>query len=216
MTLPTLSQRLREETAAAHADAEHSTFMADLLAGTPDVSAFIALQEQSLMFYTAIEAATEEMRADARVAPIADARLARAPRLEADLATLGSTPAPRALPSTTQYVTELERIRDEVDAPALIAHHYVRYLGDLSGGQIISRRMQQNYGLGERALSFYRFEGIEKLKPFKDNYRAALDALELTPAESDAVITHAKRAFGFNQRVFRDLGEWLADATLRS
>lgn len=214
MTTTPLSQRLREETAEAHEAAEHSTFMTDLLSGDLSETAFLALQEQSLLFYTALEQATDALLDDARVAALADPRLRRSPQLRADIAALGGHRAPQALPATADYVAELERIERERDAPALIAHHYVRYLGDLSGGQVIARRMEQNYGIDPTALSFYRFEGIEKLKPFKDDYRQTLDQLELSEAEAAAVVGHASTAFSCNHRVFHGLGDWLSQSSL--
>jgi len=50
----------------------------------------------------------------------------------------------------------------------LLAHVYVRILGDLSGGQYIKRQVQKAYQLEEESLSFYRFgksqEDIGKTK----------------------------------------------------
>ena len=70
-TLPTgsLSERLRAETRQAHERAEHSTFMEDLLGGKLDAAAFIALQEQALLFYGALEDALEACAGDAASTP---------------------------------------------------------------------------------------------------------------------------------------------------
>jgi len=50
----------------------------------------------------------------------------------------------------------------------LLAHIYVRILGDLSGGQYIRRQVQKAYQLEEESLSFYRFgrsqEDVSKTK----------------------------------------------------
>ena len=65
--------------------------------------------------------------------------------------------------------------------------------------------MNREYGVSEEALSFYRFEDLGKLKPYKDNYRAELDALELTAEERAALLDEASDAFRFNQQVFQAL-----------
>ncbi|HIW95579.1 MAG TPA: biliverdin-producing heme oxygenase [Candidatus Corynebacterium gallistercoris] len=207
-----LSRRLKEETAAAHERAEHSTFIVDLMSGALDVPAFIALQQQALVFYAAIEKAVEALQTDPRVAKIADRRLDRVPALKADLAALGAendVAAIEALPATAAYVAALEEIMAEGDAAGLIAHHYVRYLGDLSGGQIIARKMTQLYGLEPEALGFYAFPELGKLKPYKDQYRETLDTLQkfLTEDEQDDMVTVAGEAFLHNMAVFADLGQ---------
>lgn len=44
---------------------------------------------------------------------------------------------PHILPSTTKYIQHIQSISS--DAESLMAHVYVRHMGDLSGGQIIKR-----------------------------------------------------------------------------
>lgn len=207
-----LSRRLKEETATAHERAEHSTFIVDLMGGALNIPAFITLQQQALVFYTAIEKAVEALQSDPRVAKIADRRLDRVPALQADLAALGAendVEAIEALPATAAYVAALEEVTAEGDAAGLIAHHYVRYLGDLSGGQIIARKMTQLYGVESGALAFYAFPELGKLKPYKDHYRENLDALQtfLTEEEQDHMVAVAGKAFLHNMAVFADLGK---------
>ncbi|BAU96556.1 heme oxygenase [Corynebacterium suranareeae] len=204
-----LSEELRTHTAQAHEDAEHSTFMNDLLTGKLNAQAFIKLQEQSWLFYTALEAAARACSEDSRAASLFDPRLERKETLEADLDKLHEGANWRegvvATEATASYVERLEEIGAAKDFPRLVAHHYVRYLGDLSGGQVIARMVNREYGVEDDALSFYRFEDLGKLKPYKDNYRTALDALELTSVERSALLDEASDAFRFNQLVFEAL-----------
>ena len=204
-----LSEELRTHTAQAHEEAEHSTFMNDLLTGKLDAQAFIKLQEQSWLFYTALEAAARACAEDSRAAGLLDSRLERKEALEADLDKLHQNTAWRdnvtATAATASYVERLESIEAEKNFPRLVAHHYVRYLGDLSGGQVIARMVTREYGVADESLSFYRFEDLGKLKPYKDNYRAELDALALTAEERAALLDEASDAFRFNQRVFQAL-----------
>lgn len=208
-TMP-LSAELKTSTAEAHERAEHSTFMEELLGGNLDVASFIALQQQSWLFYSALEAAADKVRATGFATDLLDEILNRTPSLEADLEKLTGANWKEqivALPATQAYVERLEDIAATADGPRLVAHHYVRYLGDLSGGQVIGRMMQRHYGVAEDSLSFYAFAGIEKLKPYKDAYRAKLDALNL-PAEDHArLLAEASDAFVFNHNVFADLGK---------
>ncbi len=204
-----LAQRLRMETAQAHDRAESSRFVVDLMEGLLGVPAFIALQEQALLFYRAMEQALDSFQDNPCVQYVADRRLDRAQRLEHDVQMLGGNVQPTPLPATAAYIQELERIADQQDAPAMIAHHYVRYLGDLSGGQVIASKMERLLQISPEALTFYEFDSLGKLKPYKDHYRESLDKLEaiLGDDELDALVNAAGEAFLHNQQVFVDLGK---------
>lgn len=91
-----------------------------------------------------------------------------------------------------------------------MAHHYTRYLGDLSGGQAIGRILARTYELeGLDGIGFYDFPEIAKPKVYKDGYRARLDALPLDEAEHQFVLAEVQRVFGFNGALFAELGERL-------
>lgn len=65
--------------------------------------------------------------------------------------------------SLTAYVSRIEEQAPAADPTSLLAHSYVRYLGDLSGGQIIRGMVSKTYGLDENAgpgLSFYAFKSL--------------------------------------------------------
>lgn len=206
---------LKSATAQAHDQAEHSTFMEELLAGHLDVQAFIRLQEQSWLFYQALEQATDAVRATGFAAGLLDPRLNRTKKLAADLQALkgdGWAEGIRPLPAIKEYVARLEQIRDEADGPRLIAHHYVRYLGDLSGGQVIATMMRRHYDLEDQHLSFYAFPEIDKLKVYKDAYRSQLDELALSEQDYQRALDEACDAFAFNFNLFNDLGSMLNPA----
>ena len=86
-----------------------------------------------------------------------------------------------------------------------MAHHYTRYLGDLSGGQIIRHKLRQVYGLTDDGVRFYTFDEIAKPKRFKDGYRALLDGAGWDAGEQTALIAEANEAFRLNRAVFDDL-----------
>lgn len=197
-----LSTALQEHTAQAHSNAEQSPFVSELLAGQLDRRALVALLAQSLPIYEALETALTAHASDPVLTPMLDPRLERTAALRADLAAHAAAGYrfERVLPATAEYAAELGTL-----APAgLLAHHYVRYLGDLSGGQIIARLTQRHYGVEPAALSFYSFD-IDKPKVYKDAYRARLDALPLTAGQRAETLDTATRAFELNQQLFTDL-----------
>ncbi|MGO1165854.1 MAG: heme oxygenase (biliverdin-producing) [Janibacter sp.] len=206
-----LSLALRTETSSAHADAEGSAFIEQLMSGDACRPAFVALVAQQLVIYRALEEVLWGEYADhPLVAPILDHRLDRVAALEQDLAfftgeDLGGGRGPgevHIVPAAADYAHQL---RAEHTPEAMLAHHYVRYLGDLSGGQIIARLVQRHYGIDTAGLSFYRFAEIPKPKPYKDEYRATLDRLDIDDGTRRRILDAAADSFELNRRVFADL-----------
>lgn len=202
------SQALRERTAAVHSDAEGSAFITELLSGKRDKEDYIALVGQQYFIYEALETVAETLKTDAVATAFISPQLTRLPALEADLAFLvgddwRDTVAP--LPATVRYV---RRIHEMASWPGgFVAHHYTRYLGDLSGGQIIRTLLQRQFGFETNGVGFYIFAEIAKPKLFKDAYRAELDAIDWNEEERARVIEEANTAFRLNAELFADLAE---------
>ena len=87
----------------------------------------------------------------------------------------------------------------------LIGHHYTRYLGDLSGGQILKGIAQKALNLKDEGLCFYEFGKIDNAKIYKEKYRSILDELPLTESQQNAIITEANYAFRLNMYMFDTL-----------
>ncbi|MCC2322862.1 biliverdin-producing heme oxygenase [Cellulomonas xiejunii] len=203
---PPLSAALRDGTRADHEAAERSDFVEHLVGGTLPLAGYVDLAAQQHAVYTALEAAGDRLVAAGADGGLVFPELVRVPAIEADLAhLLGGDwrTQVRVLPATADYVARLEAVGD--DLPRYAAHAYTRYLGDLSGGQILKRMIERHHGLSGAGVSFYDFPQIHKLKPFKDVYRERLDALDLTPAQRDEVVEEARVAFRLNRAVFVDL-----------
>ncbi|GAB2466581.1 heme oxygenase (biliverdin-producing) [Xylanimonas ulmi] len=204
---PLLSDLLREGTRAEHQEAESQGFVTRLLAGELDVRAYASLAAQQHTIYAALEEASARIAADARGGSLVFAELARVPSIERDLEHLygpGWRSQVRALPSVERYAARLRETATRL--PEYAAHAYTRYLGDLSGGQVIKRMMQRHYGMGAAGLEFYDFPQIPKAKPFKDVYRERLDGLGLDSAEAARAVAEARRAFQLNRAMFAELG----------
>lgn len=203
-TLPApLATALHDSTMEAHERAETASFITRLMSGEGTADGLVALLRQSLPVYGALESACREVADDPRIAPLLDSRLDRTAALRADLEAHQS--AGRTfniiVAAAEEYVAELKTCAG--NAPALIGHHYVRYLGDLSGGQIIKTMVRRQYGI-EDGLSFYEFH-IDKPKVYKDNYRNSLNALPLSDRDRQVALDAATRAFDLNHRIFLDL-----------
>lgn len=85
------------------------------------------------------------------------------------------------------YTERLQTLSHSADPSLLLAHAYVRYLGDLSGGQVIRRRVAQAYAIDAEngsGVKFYEFKNLEGTKPgtrgdnkkIKEWYRTGMNA----------------------------------------
>ena len=208
MTVIPFSQALRERTWSSHGDSEGATFMKDLMTGKGTREDYIALVAQHYFIYEAIEAAAARFADDPVAAPFITPQLTRLPAIEDDLGFLLGARwrdeiAP--LPTTERYAARVNEIAAEGWAGGFIAHHYTRYLGDLSGGQVIRTLMQRQFGFETNGVGFYLFDQIAKPKEFKETYRDQLDAVDWDAAERERVIDEVILAYRFNTELFLDL-----------
>ena len=111
-----------------------------------------------------------------------------------------------------RYVDRINEIAAEHWAGGFVAHHYTRYLGDLSGGQAIRRIMQRQFGFETNGVGFYLFDQIASPKAFKDTYREQLDAVGWDAAERERVIDEVLAAYRLNTELFDDLAQAKAAA----
>ncbi|WP_374008554.1 heme oxygenase (biliverdin-producing) [Leifsonia sp. LS-T14] len=201
------SQALRERTRGVHQESEGAVFMQDLMSGKGSRGDYISLLSQHYFIYEALEEAALRMASDPVANLFISPALTRLPAIESDLAfLLGEEWSDRIapLPSTLRYTARIREVGRSWPG-GFIAHHYTRYLGDLSGGQIIRTLLQRQYGFETNGVGFYVFADIAKPKLFKDTYRSQLDAVEWTADERDRVIDEVGLAFRFNTELFDDL-----------
>ncbi|MCX4962428.1 heme oxygenase (biliverdin-producing) [Streptomyces virginiae] len=194
-----------------HTEAETSTFMSDLLGGRLGVDAYARYTEQLWFVYRALEDAAESLKDDPVAGPFIQPELMRVAEIERDLAHLVGPDwreSVTALPATRAYADRVARCAAEWPG-GYVAHHYTRYLGDLSGGQIIRDKAERTWGFERKGdgVRFYVFSDISNPAAFKRTYRELLDAIAADDLEKQRIIDECKRAFDFNGAVFRELGE---------
>lgn len=154
---------LRLATLSEHRAAEDREFIARLMAGELSLGEYTRYLAQFGWVYAALEARVPGPDDPA----LFDPALARSTSIQHDLLHLGvadwrSEHPP--LPATEAYIAHLASIPAN-DTVRWVAHHYTRYLGDLSGGQAIARIVARHYGATAEQLSFYDFAGIEISSP---------------------------------------------------
>jgi heme oxygenase len=142
------------------------------------------------------------------VAPIAFPQLNRREALEQDLAFYFGADWKSQIqpsPSAAAYVARIHAVAQQ-SPELLVGHHYTRYLGDLSGGQILKNIAQKAMNLGDSdGLHFYEFAAIDDEKAFKGIYRSAMDTLPIDQPTADRIVEEANEAFHLNMNMFKEL-----------
>ncbi|MCM2579356.1 biliverdin-producing heme oxygenase [Streptomyces meridianus] len=205
------SALMRTASQAQHTEAENSAFVGDMLGGRLGQGAYARYTEQLWFVYRALEGAAGALADDPVAGPFIRPELLRVTELERDLAHLlgaGWRKRATALPATRTYADRITEVAGRWPA-GYVAHHYTRYLGDLSGGQVIRSAAEKRWGFDHKGdgVRFYVFAGIGNPAAFKREYRALLDALPVGDGEKRDAVEECRRAFALNTGMFRELGE---------
>ena len=214
MIVLSFSAALRERTWGSHGDSEGAEFMTDLMKGRGTREDYIALVAQHYFVYQALEAAAARFSDDPEVVPFLSPALTRMPALEADLEfLLGDDWRARIapLPTAVRYVERIDSIAADGWAGGFVAHHYTRYLGDLSGGQQ-SARSCSGISVSRPTASASTSSTRSRIRRVQDTYRHELDAAAWDAAQQERVIDEVLLAYRLNTELFTDLAKAKAAA----
>lgn len=204
------SATIRQATWSDHGHAEHAPVMAALVGGGLPLDGYALLLAQLRQVYAALESVAARMSDDPVASAFVDPALARVTAIEADLDHIAGSGWDERLPVMPATMAYRDRLLDGAGASPLrfVAHHYTRYLGDLSGGQHIGRVVRRVYGFEDGpGADLYRFDGIADLALFKDAYRARLDTAPWTEAERAVVLDEVRLAYRLNTELAAGLGD---------
>lgn len=188
--------------------AENVGFVKCFLKGVVEKNSYRKLVANLYFVYSAMEEEMERHRQHPVLSKIYFRQLNRQRSLEQDLCYYYGTNWREQIAPSPAAEEYIQRIR-EVSASApelLVAHSYTRYLGDLSGGQILKRIAQQAMNLSEEhGLAFYEFKDIPDEKAFKAMYRQTMNELPIDDDGADRIVEEANAAFGMNMKMFQEL-----------
>jgi heme oxygenase len=173
---------LKELTYEHHKQAETRPFVKILFSGNIDPKLYATYLKNQHPMYEILEVCAMP---HGLFNGIPDIR--RAPAILADYMELwiDESASPKMCPVVDEYIKYILSIKDQPER--LMAHVYVRHFGDLSGGQMIAKRVPGSH-------KYYQFEGDPTA--IKDAIRVKLN---------DSMADEAKVCFEFATRFFEEM-----------
>ncbi|KAF7730687.1 hypothetical protein EC973_001636 [Apophysomyces ossiformis] len=218
---PELAAAMREGTKVVHRAAETSVFTKRFLKGEINRDEYGRYLTSLYFVYKAMEDLLRKYKDDPIVQIIHfPHELDREQALLRDLEfyygkdRVAEVINPAAMtPAVKTYVQAMENAC-ATNCSLLIAHSYSRYLGDLSGGQILAKRLKKHVLKLEendsawdsnQGLEFYYFENIGNQAEFKAFYRERLNAAKVSARTRDLIVAEAVKSFELNIAVFDEV-----------
>lgn len=203
-----LATKLREGTKKAHSAAENMGFVKCFLKGVVEKTSYRKLVGNFYFIYCAMEEEMERHKNHPLLSKIYYQQLNRQRALEQDLSFYYGANWKEQIVLSQAGEAYVQRIREISNSSPelLIAHSYTRYIGDLSGGQILKNIAQRAMNLSEgEGVAFYEFKDIPDEKQFKATYRQALNDMPIDDATGDRIVDEANAAFGMNMKLFQEM-----------
>lgn len=206
---PKLSVRLQDGTKLAHRAVERHAFLRAIVQGSLDRETYRLYLRDLLWVYCALEAALDAHTEHPLLGRIWSQALRRAPSLRSDLSYFSDGNSEGIGDCTEPVSDAAQRFADRLyqlanrEPERLIGHVYTRYLGDLSGGQILRGLIVKALALrDEKGVSFYAFTDIPDPTHWKQRFRLQLDELALSEQQQQAVVDEALRSFVLSGELF--------------
>ena len=203
-----LATMLREGTKKSHTMAENVGFVKCFLKGVVEKNSYRKLVANLYFVYSAMEEEMERLHQHPIVATIYYPELNRRQSLEKDLYFYYGSNWRKEIALSPAGEAYVQRIREVAASQPelLVSHSYTRYLGDLSGGQILKKIAQRAMNLSDGGgTAFYEFKDISDEKAFKNKYRQAMNDLPIDSEAADRIVDEANAAFGMNMKMFQEL-----------
>ena len=176
--------KIKELTWEHHQNAERQAFAKLLISGDISEDLYATYLWNQHKKYDILEAM---MAAHGIFADIGE-NISRKTLMEADIAELWKHDiAPAVVPSTIEYIDHMREIMH--DREKIIAHVYVLFLGDMSGGQMIKKKIP----------------GAGRMYDFGDNVKELKDRIR--DMTTDDMAEEARWVFSSATKLFNELGE---------
>lgn len=213
-----LSQLLLEGSSVIHREAERRPFMVAFFKAELPRDAYVAWLGRQAHVYAALEETDDALRDDPIGGRMHAPELHRSAALDHDLRTLAGDGWRDVIGVSAAAEAYAERIRTVAEEfpPAFVAHQWLRYLGNVLAQDVLRRLVQKTYGLGDDAMTFYRFEGIADPRAYLREYHTRMNSMPLDDPGRKLVVEEGIEAFRLNialtDELARDFGIGTYDA----
>jgi heme oxygenase (biliverdin-producing, ferredoxin) len=202
-----LRARLKVDTRDLHRQAQHTGIMHALLLGRIGRASYCTLLRNLHEIYAGLESALEAHYAHPWLEPILFRALFRLGHIESDLGYLHGSGWSQDIaikPAAAAYRERLDQLSSS-NPGLLVAHAYVRYLSDLTDGQIVYQLISERLRLSDPGTRFYQFGSAEDIDVLVAQFRAGLDAIPADPGEVDAIVGEAQQALRWHIELYEQL-----------
>lgn len=109
-----------------------------------------------------------------------------------------------ARPETTEYVKRVNQVSEE-KPELLLSHSYVRYLGDVNGGQILAKMLEAAFSISDgKGLAFYAFPNVANVRALSKQFKEGMDKV-IDKALQDKLVEEANRSYILQIDIFKAL-----------
>ena len=199
---------MKTATAPYHRRAEQTGIVHDILRKRVSKKAYTLYLRNLYLIYSGLEkpfaSSSDGLKT---VSPFLNKMVIRSEPLAVDLYHLSAGKNWQNLPllqSSLSYRKHIDYLRTH-DPVLLLGHIYVRYLGDMNGGQVLHRLLSETLDLPHEALNFYQYPAIHEIVSFRQAYRGLFNSVKLNAPQRRTVIETAIKAFEFNIDLSEDI-----------
>jgi len=209
-----LADTLKQETWHLHKAAETTGVIKTIIHKSVTLEEYILFISNLLPIYEALECSADWKKSFIGLEQFINPSVHRSEALRSDLRKLhaltgveGPFPILKATRDYCSHINDAQLRSPET----MLAHTYVRYLGDLNGGQLLQLLLRQSLGLADSCLSFYTFDEIENIRVFTKEFRTYLNNVSLSANALVTSIDAAKFAFHFNIALSQSVSAYKTD-----
>lgn len=188
-----ITQTMHTQTREIHKQTERSAFTEKLRKGTLPEECYVRQLTDQYAVYSILEAEMKKKYYVPGMSQVYVESLCRAPYLAKDLQSFSQPEFPPSN-AAKAYVAHLEKLASHQPS-LLLAHAYVLYGGNLSGGFVIKKWVEKSFPGKAEFYNFDKFMNEEGQS--KEVWKKNMDAIPLTAHERALMSEEATHAFQF-------------------